>query len=64
LRMMRGEKQNPIPSIDRSVLLDWPWTNPTYSFEIEKPKSEIKAIAIDITGTMADINPSNNSYPN
>jgi len=64
LRMMRGEKENPIPSINRSILMDWPWTNPSYTFQINKSKSEIKAIAIDITGTMADVNPSNNSYPN
>ncbi|MEB3347808.1 M1 family metallopeptidase [Aquimarina gracilis] len=64
LRMMRGEKENPIPSINRTVLVDWPWTNPTYVIEIPKPISEIKAIAIDITGTMADVNPSNNTYPN
>ncbi|MBQ0733754.1 M1 family metallopeptidase [Aquimarina celericrescens] len=64
LRMMRGEKDNPIPSINRTVLLDWPWTNPTYSVEIPKPISEVKAVAIDITRTMADVNPSNNNYPN
>ncbi len=64
LRMMRGEKENPIPSINRTLLVDWPWTNPTYVVEIPKPISEIKAIAIDIMGTMADVNPSNNNYPN
>ncbi len=62
LRIMRGEKENPIPSMKRTVLEDWPWTNPTYSFELSKPKSEIKTVSIDITGTMADLNHSNNNY--
>ncbi|MBP2831122.1 M1 family metallopeptidase [Aquimarina sp. U1-2] len=64
LRMMRGEKENPIPSINRTTLLDWAWTHPTYVVEIPKPKSQIKSITIDITGTMADVNPSNNNYLN
>ncbi|WP_103069095.1 M1 family metallopeptidase [Aquimarina sediminis] len=62
LRQMRGEKENPIPSMKRTILPDWPWTHPTYSLEISKPKSEIKSIEIDITKTMADINPSNNAF--
>ncbi len=62
LRMMRGKKQNPIPSINRTILADWPWTHPTYVIEIPKPISAIKSIAIDIIGTMADVNPSNNTY--
>ncbi len=62
LQMMRGEKENPIPSMKRTVLPDWPWTNPNYSLDLSKPKSEIKSIGIDITNTMADVNPSNNGY--
>ncbi len=64
IRMMRGVKENPIPSINRTILSDWAWTHPTYSFDIAKPKSEIKTINIDITNTMADINPGNNRYTN
>ncbi|WP_106793686.1 M1 family metallopeptidase [Aquimarina sp. Aq78] len=62
LRVMRNEKENPIPSMKRTILPDWPWTNPTYSLNLSRPKSEIKAIGIDITNTMADINPNNNSF--
>ncbi len=62
IRMMRGIKENPIPAIKRTVLPDWPWTNPTYIFDLNKPKSEIKSIKIDISSVMADINPSNNTY--
>ncbi len=62
LRMMRGQKENPIPSMNRTVLEDWPWTNPTYTINVSKPKSEIKSIKIDISNIMADVNPSNDSY--
>ncbi|PKV48720.1 peptidase M1-like protein [Aquimarina sp. MAR_2010_214] len=62
LRVMRNEKENPIPSMKRTILPDWPWTNPTYSLNLSRPKSEIKSIGIDITNTMADINPNNNSF--
>ncbi len=64
LRVMRGEKENPIPSIKRTILSDWPWTHPSYSFNLPVPKSKIKTVSIDITGTMADINPSNNNFLN
>lgn len=56
------KRKNPIPSMKRTILPDWPWTNPTYSLNLSRPKSEIKAIGIDITNTMADINPNNNSF--
>ncbi|TPN87828.1 M1 family metallopeptidase [Aquimarina algicola] len=62
LRMMRGQKENPIPSMKRTILPDWPWAKPTYSVQLSKPKSEIKTISIDITGTMADVNPGNNTF--
>ncbi|WP_025742229.1 M1 family metallopeptidase [Aquimarina pacifica] len=62
LRMMRGQKENPIPSMNRTIMSDWPWTNPTYTINISKPKSEIKSVKIDITNVLADINPSNDGY--
>ncbi|WP_408629618.1 M1 family metallopeptidase [Aquimarina algiphila] len=62
LRMMRAEKANPISSMKRTVLADWPWTNPNYYLDLSKSKSEIKSITIDISNTLADINPSNNSF--
>jgi uncharacterized protein YcfL len=58
--LMRGVKDNPFPGINRVVLSDWFWTVPEYKFTINKPKSEIKAIAIDPLGFMADIHPENN----
>ncbi|WP_378180092.1 M1 family metallopeptidase [Aquimarina sp. SS2-1] len=62
IRMMRKEKENPFPQIKRTLLSDWPWTNPSYTFEIPKPKSAIKSIVIDKTNRMADINRANNNF--
>lgn len=62
LRMMRGEKENPYPDLKRTVLKDWPWTNPTYTMELQKPVSDIKAIVIDPSQLMADVAPDNNVY--
>ena len=62
LRMMSFEKENPTPSIYRTVLQDWAWGNPNYFFEINKSKTSIKKITIDTSGLMADVNRENNSY--
>ena len=62
LRMMRGEKGNPYPAITRTVLPDWPWAMPTYTFTIDKPISSIRAILLDPSQLMADINPDNNLW--
>jgi Peptidase family M1 domain len=61
LQMMRGEKENPYPALKRTVLRDWAWAYPTYSFEIPGGK-KIKAMMIDATQLMADINMENNVY--
>ncbi|WP_339710775.1 M1 family metallopeptidase [uncultured Kriegella sp.] len=62
LRMMRGEKENPYPSLKRTILDDWPWAFPTYSLTIDKPKGNIKAVVIDPSQLMADINGENNIW--
>jgi len=54
LEMMRGNK--PTTS---TVLKDWGWAYPTYSFEVSK---EVKSIVIDKSGLMADINSENNTF--
>ncbi len=63
LRMMRGEKENPYPQLNRTVLADWPWAVPTYEFTVDKPKESIKGIMIDPSQLMADVNGQNNVYP-
>jgi hypothetical protein len=62
LRMMRGEKENAYPNLERTVLPDWPWTNPTYTFHINRPINDIKAVVIDPSGLMADIDLENNVF--
>jgi hypothetical protein len=59
--LMRWEKANPYP-IERTVLKGWDWAFPTFSFEIPKAKADIKAIVIDPSGLMADVNLDNNVY--
>ena len=61
LRMMRGGKENPYPSIERTVLPNWAWAYPSYEFTISRPYQSIKAIQIDPSGLMADADLDNNS---
>lgn len=59
--IMRGEKpaEN---DMKRTVLSDWPWTNPSYTFDIPAQKNTIKTITIDPSERMADMNLQNNSF--
>lgn len=60
LGVMRGEKKlNP----ETIQLSDWPWVNPTYSFEVPFDISQIDKIEIDSSGLMADVDRKNNVYP-
>tara|TARA_R110001592_G_scaffold70737_1_gene216543 strand:- start:2802 stop:4649 length:1848 start_codon:yes stop_codon:yes gene_type:complete len=52
LQMMRGEKPT-----TATILPDWAWSYPTYTFETSKPVSHIQ---IDPKERMADIDKSNN----
>lgn len=61
LRMMWGEKPNPFTELKRTVLEDWAWAYPTYTFEIKNGK-KVKNMMIDATQRMADINLENNTY--
>ncbi len=62
LRIMRGQKDNPYPNIERTILPDWPWAYPTFEFVIDKPIDSIKAVVIDPSQLMADINLENNIW--
>lgn len=62
LRMMHGEKENPYPGIERTVLPDWPWAVPQYEIQLERPASDIKAIVIDPSQLMADVDAENNIW--
>ena len=58
--LMRWEKPNPYPNLKRTVLPSWDWAYPTFSFQINKQKSEIKAIDCNPNGLLADVKPDDN----
>ncbi|HLN96731.1 MAG TPA: M1 family metallopeptidase [Flavobacterium sp.] len=60
LRMMSFIKENPDPSVNRTVLGDWAWAYPTYTFSIPKERAAIRKITLDPAGLMADIKRENN----
>jgi hypothetical protein len=60
--MMRGEKKEDIYA-KTTLLADWPWVYPEYSFTINKPITSIQRIVIDPTNRLADIKLENNYYP-
>lgn len=62
LRMMFGEKENPYPNLKRTVLEDWPWAYPSYEFTLDMPLENVKAIVIDPSQLMADVDGENNVY--
>src|SRR5690606_33051406 len=61
LNLMRFSKPNEY-SVERKTLDTWTWAHPTYTFTIDTPKGNIKAIDINPTQLMADVNPDNNYY--
>lgn len=63
LQMMRWEKPAE-EGVERKLEKDWAWAYPTYTFTLEKPKSEISTIEIDSSKLMADVNRENNVYTN
>ncbi|WP_179021430.1 M1 family metallopeptidase [Winogradskyella forsetii] len=52
LQMMRGEKPT-----SATIISDWAWAMPTYSFETKK---EIESVEIDASQMMADVDRGNN----
>ncbi|NRD22212.1 M1 family metallopeptidase [Winogradskyella litoriviva] len=54
LQMMRGEKPT-----SATIIKDWAWAMPNYSFEAKKP---VKSVEIDASQMMADVNRKNNVY--
>jgi len=54
LTIMRGKKQT-----NATVLPDWNWGHPGYTFHTQKP---IKEIIIDTSQLLADSNKENNTF--
>ena len=61
ISLLRGEKQNPY-DIEWVVHKDWAWSSLNYNLNINIPKDQIKAIIIDPSNFMADIDKNNNYY--
>ena len=57
LQMMRGEK--PLVN-DETLLDDWAWAYPEYSFSIDLNRAQIESITLDANKETADINKENN----
>jgi hypothetical protein len=57
--LMRWEKPNPY-ALERTVLKGWDWAYPTFTLDIAK--KGVKAVVIDPSGLMADVNLDNNVY--
>ena len=62
LEIMRGEKSEALYS-KTTLLADWGWTYPEYSFSIDRNLADIERIVIDPSQRMADVDPDNNAYP-
>ena len=61
MRIMRGEKPTE-HDLKRTILEDWPWVEPSYSFTIPMPMEYIRSVSIDPTERLADINTTNNVF--
>ncbi len=59
LRMMRGAKSSDLWGTCE-VAEDWPWTNQGYRLNVAIPRNQIKAVRIDPSQRMADVNPEGN----
>ena len=59
---MRGAKPQEDNEIKTTNKEPWPWTYPSYTFKIDREASDIKALTIDASLRMADIDRSNNSF--
>ena len=61
ISLMRGEKKNSY-TLNWTIHSDWNWANLKYSFSLNKEKNTIKAVIIDPSGLMADVDKQNNYY--
>ena len=61
LKMMHFQKENQNPAVKRTVLKEWSWAEPSYTFEIPNQLA-VKKITIDPSGLLADVKPENNVF--
>lgn len=62
LEIMRGEKEEKMYA-RTTLMADWGWTYPKYTFSIDRNLAEIVRIVIDPSQRMADMDTDNNFYP-
>ena len=60
--ILRGEKPQPEYATTWTVLPDWGWTNPDYSFTIETNKQDIERVAINARERMFEDDMENNNW--
>lgn len=60
LNLMYGAKPAENPNGKREVHPEWKWTHPTYVIELKRKLNTIKAIEIDPSKRMADVDQKNN----
>ena len=63
-QILRGEKPQPAYAADWTVLPDWGWTDPNYSFTIELDKSTLDSVRINARGRMYEDDVDNNDWEN
>ena len=62
LDIMRGEKKEDGYFNDFKIQKPWNWVNKNYILNLGENTNMIK-VQIDISGRMADVNPSDNNFP-
>ena len=60
--LLRGEKPQPEYAERWTVLPDWGWTNPDYSFTVEMNKQDIERVAINARERMFEDDVDNNTW--
>lgn len=61
-QILRGEKPKPAYTSDWTVLQDWGWTNPDYSFIIDAPLNDITSVRLNPRSRMFEDDVENNSW--
>jgi hypothetical protein len=61
LNLMYGSKPNENGTQKRQVMEEWKWTHPTYIVEMKRKLTDLKAVEIDPSKRMADIDRKNNT---
>ena len=62
MSLMFGSKPIEDSSIKRKDYPEWKWTNPTYVIETTRRLTDLKAVEIDPSQRMADVNRKNNKF--